>query len=95
MQKKKLELLVHLEKPTLEEDFFLPHYFVDVPLKDKDYKVITCCMRNSLLENKALAEEDSSLNERKEEANQLREKGNDAFKKKKFQRSIGSLYKSH
>ena len=52
-------------------------------------------MRNSLLENKALAEVDSSLNERKEEANQLREKGNDAFKKKKFQRSIGSLYKSH
>ena len=88
MQKKKLELLVHLEKPTLEEDFYLPHYFVDVPLKDKDYKVITCCMRNSLLENKALAEKDSSLNERKEEANQLREKGNDAFKKRNFKEAL-------
>ena len=32
MQKKKLELLVHLEKTTPEEDCNLPHYFVDVPL---------------------------------------------------------------
>ena len=85
MQKKKLELLVHLEKPTPEEDCNLPHYFVDVPLKDKDYKVITCCMRNPPPENEAVADED---NERKEEADQLREKGNDAFKNSKLKEAL-------
>ena len=85
MQKKKLELLVHLEKPTPEEDCNLPHYFVDVPLKDKDYKVITCCMRNPHPENEAVAYED---NERKEEADQLREKGNDAFKNSKRKEAL-------
>ena len=85
MQKKKLELLVHLEKPSPEEDCNLPHYFVDVPLKDKDYKVITCCMRNPPPENEAVADED---NERKEEADQLREKGNDAFKNSKLKEAL-------
>ena len=85
MQKKKLELLVHLEKPIPEEDCNLPHYFVDVPLKDKDYKVITCCMRNPPPENDAVADED---NERKEEADQLREKGNDAFKNSKLKEAL-------
>ena len=85
MQKKKLELLVHLEKPTPEEDCNLPHYFVDVPLKDKDYKVITCCMRNPPPENKAVAEEN---NEKKQEADQLREKGNDAFKNSKLKEAL-------
>ena len=85
IQKKKLELLVHLEKPTLEEDCNLPHYFVDVPLKDKDYKVITCCMRNPSYENEAVAEED---NERKDQADQLREKGNNAFKNSKLKEAL-------
>ena len=85
MQKKKLELLVHLEKPTPQEDCNLPHYFVDVPLKDKDHKVITCCMRTPPPENEAVAEED---NERKKEANQLREKGNDAFKNRKLKEAL-------
>ena len=85
MQKKKLELLVHLKKPTPEEDCNLPHYFVDVPLKDKDYKVITCCMRNPPPENKAEAEEN---NEKKQEADQLREKGNDAFKNSKLKEAL-------
>ena len=85
MQKKKLELLVNLEKPATEEDCNLPHYFVDVPLKDKDYKVITCCMRNPPPENKAEAEEN---NEKKQEADQLREKGNDAFKNSKLKEAL-------
>ena len=85
MQKKKLELLVHLEKPTPEEDCNLPHYFVDVPLKDKDYKVITCCMRNPSPENEAEAEEN---NERKKEADQLREKGNNAYKNSKLKEAL-------
>ena len=85
MQKKKLELLVHLEKPTPEEDCNLPHYFVDVPLKDKDYKVITCCMRNPSPENEAEAEEN---NERKKEADQLREKGNSAYKNSKLKEAL-------
>ncbi|PFX24991.1 Hsp70-Hsp90 organizing protein 1 [Stylophora pistillata] len=91
MQKKKLELLVHLGKPTPEEDCDLPHYFVDVPLKDKDYKVITCCMRNPSPQNEVLAGEDSIHNERKEEADELREKGNDAFKNRRFKEAL-NLY---
>ena len=85
MQKKKLELLVHLEKPTPREGCNLPHYFVDVPLKDKDHKVITCCMRTLPPENEAVAEEN---NERKKEADQLREKGNDAFKNSKLKEAL-------
>ena len=85
MQKKKLELLVHLEKPTPREGCNLPHYFVDVPLKDKDHKVITCCMRTPPPENEAVAEEN---NERKKEADQLREKGNDAFKNRKLKEAL-------
>ena len=84
MQKKKLELLVNLEKPATEEDCNLPHYFVDVPLKDKDYKVITCCMRNPPSGNEAVAED----NERKKEADQLREKGNNAFKNSKLKEAL-------
>ncbi len=88
MQELKLEFLVHLETSSSGEDSSLPHYFVDVPLKDRDYKVISCCMRQPLPEHEALTEADSSQNEREEEANQLREKGNLAVKSKAFEGAL-------
>ena len=88
MQKKKLELLVHLEKSTSEDGSNLLYYFVDVPLKEKDYKVISCCMRQTLPENEAVDEVDSSQNEREKEANQLREEGNVAVKSSKFKEAL-------
>ncbi|KAJ7378756.1 hypothetical protein OS493_021342 [Desmophyllum pertusum] len=85
MQEMKLEFLVHLEKSTSGEDSTLPPYFIDVPLTDRDYKLISCCMRQPRPEDEAaMAEADSSQNEREEEANQLREKGNHEVKSNKF-----------
>ncbi|KAJ7378766.1 hypothetical protein OS493_021352 [Desmophyllum pertusum] len=75
MQEMKLEFIVHLEKSTSGEDSTLPPYFIDVPLTDRDYKLISCCMRQPRPEDEAaMTEADSSQNEREEEANQLREK---------------------
>ena len=88
MQEMKLELLVHLEKSATGDDSNLPHYVIDVPLKDRDYKVISCCMRQPLPDNEAVAEAGSSHNEREEEANQLREEGNVAVKSSKFKEAL-------
>ncbi|KAL9957641.1 hypothetical protein ACROYT_G034562 [Oculina patagonica] len=90
MQELKLDFLVHLENSTSAED--LPSYFIDVPLKDRDYKVISCCMRQPPPEYDATAEEDVQ-NEREEKANQLREKGNLAVTKKDFKEAL-DLYSS-
>ena len=88
MQEMKLELLVHLEKSATGDDSNLPHYFIDVPLKDRDYKVISCCMRQPLPDNEAVAETGSSHNEREEEANKVREEGNVAVKSSKFKEAL-------
>ena len=80
MQEMKLEFLVHVEKLSSGEDSSFPHFFIDVPLTDRDYKLISCCMRQPLPEYEALAEADSCQNENEEEANQLRGKGNLAVK---------------
>ena len=88
MQELKLESLVHLEKSAIGDDSNLPHYFIDVPLKDRDYKVISCCLRQPLPDNEAVAEAGSSHNEREEEANQLREEGNVAVKSSKFKEAL-------
>ncbi|KAJ7378762.1 hypothetical protein OS493_021348 [Desmophyllum pertusum] len=53
MQEMKLEFLVHLEKSTSGEDSTLPPYFIDVPLTDRDYKLISCCMRQPRPEDEA------------------------------------------
>ena len=92
MQEMKLEFLVHLEKSSSHDDSSLPHYFIDVPLKDRDHKVISCCMRQPLPEYEALAEAmDSFQNEKEEEADQLRGKGNLAVKSNMFKEAL-NLY---
>ncbi|KAJ7365922.1 hypothetical protein OS493_002653 [Desmophyllum pertusum] len=89
MQEMKLEFLVHLEKSTSGEASILPPYFIDVPLTDRHYKLISCCMRQPRPEDEAaMAEADSSQNEREEETNQLREKGNHEVKSNKFKEAL-------
>jgi len=93
IQEMKLEFLVNLERSSSEEDPNLPPYFIDMPLKDRDYKLISCCMRQPLPKHHDMAEVDISQNKKEEEANQLREKGNLAVKSKKFEEAL-DLYSS-
>ena len=59
IQELKLDFLVHLEESASKEDSKVPNYFVDIPLKDRDYKLISYCMRHSPQENDAKAKADS------------------------------------
>ena len=93
MQEMKLESLVNLEKSSSSEDPNVPHYFIDVPLKDRDYKLISCCMRQPLPNHDDFDEADVSQKEKEEKANQLRENGNIAVKSKKFKEAL-DLYSS-
>ena len=93
MQEMKLEFLVNLERSSTEEDPNLPHYFIDVPLKDRDYKLISCCMRQPLPTHDDMAEGDVSQNKKEEEADKLREKGNLAVKSNRFEEAL-DLYSS-
>ena len=88
LQEIKLELLVHLEKSIPDDDCNLPNYFIDVPLKQRDHKVISFCMSKSLPEGEAVAEKESSQKEMEEQANQLREEGNIAVKGKMFKEAL-------
>ena len=92
MQEMKLEFLVNLERSSTE-DPNLPHYFIEVPLKDRDYKLISCCMRQSLPSHDDMPEADVSQNKKEEEANKLREKGNLAVKSNRFEEAL-DLYSS-
>ena len=92
MQEMKLKFLVNLERSSTKEDSSLPHYFINVPLKDRDYKLISCSMRQPLPRHDDMPEADVSQN-KEEEANELRENGNLAVKSKKFKEAL-DLYSS-
>ena len=91
MQELKLQFLVNLQKSTSEDGLKVPQYFIDVPLKDRDYKLISHCMRQLPPECDAVYEVDTP--QKDERANQLREKGNLAVKSKKLKEVI-ELYSS-
>ncbi|XP_078344242.1 uncharacterized protein LOC144629874 [Oculina patagonica] len=85
LQKQKLEILVHLEELTLEENPKLPQYFMDIPLKDRDYKLISHCLRQPLPDKEAFADRDTTQNGSKKKADELREQGNLAVKSEHFE----------
>ena len=93
MQEMKLQFLVNLERPSSGEGPNLPPYFIDVPLKDRDYKLISCCMRQPLPEHDDMTEADFSQNKKQEEADELRQKGNLAVKSNRFEEAL-DLYSS-
>ena len=93
VQKFKLEFLVKLQKSTEDNSAKLPNYFIDIPLKDRNRKLISHCMRQKASEGDFADESDSDREEREEKANHLREQGNFAVKNKKFEEAL-RLYSS-
>ena len=93
VQELKLEFLVNLQNSSSEAGSKVPHYFIDFPLNDRDYKLISHCMRQ-LPECNAENEGEFSQNMRElEEADKLREQGNLAVKSNKFEEAL-ELYSS-
>ena len=88
VQKFKLEFLVKLQKSTEENSAKLPNYFIDIPLKDRNRKLISHCMRQMASEGDFVDESRSVREEREKKANQLREQGNFAVKDKEFEEAL-------
>ena len=93
VQKLKLEFLVTLTNSTEDYSAKLPNYFIDIPLKDRDCKLISHCMRQPALDDDLEDEADSVKKEREEKVDQLREQGNVAVKNKKYEEAI-NVYSS-
>ena len=93
VQKLKLEFLVSLTNSTEDYSAKLPNYFIDIPLNDRDCKLISHCMRQPAPDGDLEDEADSVKKEREEKVDQLREQGNVAVKNKKYEEAI-DLYSS-
>ena len=93
VQKLKLEFLVNLTKSTEDYSAKLPSYFIDIPLKDRDCKLISHCMRQPALDGDAEDEADSVKKEREGKVDELRGQGNFAVKNERYEEAI-NLYSS-
>ena len=93
VQKLKLEFLVNLTKYTEEYSAKLPSYFIDIPLKDRDCKLISHCMRQPASDGDPEDEASSVKKEREEKVDQLRGQGNFAVKKERYEEAI-NVYSS-
>ena len=93
MQELKLDILVKRGESAAEDGNKLPNYFFDIPLKDRDYKLISHCMRHPPPACDSMDEADSSQNEREKNANQLRQQGNLAVQSQKY-KEASELYSS-
>ena len=91
VQKLKLEFLVNLTNSTEDYSAKLPNYFIDIPLKDRDCKLISHCMRQPATDSDLEDEADSVKKEREEKVDQLREQGNIAVKNEKYEEAL-NLY---
>ena len=88
-QELKLQLLVNLQTWSSENGARMPDYFIDIPLTDRHYKLISYCLRQPPPDCDSL----DGATTAKEEANQLREQGNLAVKDGKF-KNASELYSS-
>ena len=93
VQKLKLEFLVNLTNSTEDYSAKLPNYFIDIPLNDRDCKLISHCMRQPASDGDLEDEADSVKKEREEKVDQLREQGNIAVKNEKYEEAL-NLYSS-
>ena len=93
VQELKLQSLVNLTKPTREDGTKLFKYFIDIPLKDRDYKLISHCMRQPASEGNSLNVAGNSCMDREKKADQIREQGNLAVQSRKFEEAL-ELYSS-
>ncbi|CAH3188694.1 unnamed protein product, partial [Porites lobata] len=85
IQKLKLDFLVNITKATTEDGTKPFKYFIDIPLKDKEYKLISHCMRQSSPEDNSPDVAETSRTEMEDKANQIREQGNFAVKRNEFE----------
>ena len=93
VQKLKLEFLVNLTKSTEDYSAQLPSYFIDIPLKNRDCKLISHCMRQPALDGDPEDEADSVKKEREGKVDELRGQGNFAVKNERYEEAI-NLYSS-
>ena len=93
VQKLKLDFLVSLTNSTEDYSAKLPNYFIDIPLNDRDCKLISHCMRQPASDGDLEDEADSVKKEREEKVDQLREQGNIAVKNEKYEEAL-NLYSS-
>ena len=93
VQKLKLEFLVNLTKSADDYSAKLPSYFIDIPLKDRDCKLISHCMRQPALDGDPEDEANSIKKEREEKVDDLRGQGNFAVKNERYEEAI-NLYSS-
>ncbi|CAH3180328.1 unnamed protein product [Porites lobata] len=80
IQKLKLDFLATTEDGTKRFK-----YFIDIPLKDKEYKLISHCMRQPSPEDNSPDVAETSRIEMEDKANQIREQGNLAVKRSEFE----------
>ena len=93
VQKLKLEFLVNLTNSTEDYSAKLPSYFIDIPLKDRDCKLISHCMRQPASDGDPEDEANSVKKEREEMVDELRGQGNFAVKNERYEEAI-NLYSS-
>ena len=93
VQKLKLEFLVNLTNSTEDYSAKLPSYFIDIPLKDRDCKLISHCMRQPASDGDPEDEANSVQKEREEKVDELRGQGNLAVKNERYEEAI-NLYSS-
>ena len=91
VQKLKLEFLVNLTKSTEDYSAKLPSYFIDIPLKDRDCKLISHCMRQPASDGHPEDEADSVKKETEGKVDELRGQGNFAVKNERYEEAI-NLY---
>ena len=91
VQKLKLEFLVNLTKSTEDYSAKLPSYFIDIPLKDRDCKLISHCMRQPVSDGDPEDEANSVKKESEEKVDELRGQGNFAVKNERYEEAI-NLY---
>ena len=84
MQKLKLELLVN--NNSSQDSTRLPDYFLNIPLRDREYKIISHCMRQPPTDSVSIPEANASQMET--EVNHLREQGNLEVKHNRFAEAL-------
>ena len=88
IQEIKLDCLVNVKKSTAEDGTKSLKYFIDIPLKDRVYKLISHCMRQPDPDGTSVDESDTFRVTREDNANKLREQGNLAIQSGKFKEAL-------
>ena len=86
MQTLKLDLLVNND--SAQDSTALPDYFLDIPLRDRDCKLISHCMRQPPTDCESTNKLKASQMEMEKEVNLLREQGNLEVKNNRFTEAL-------